>query len=142
MKLIDRISNINLSLPNDRKLKIIAASALCSFLCIIIIQRVIRPRHWHLTGFETFLQGTLPNFFASTGICSITFIYYNSFLKNGKNASLSKKIVFTSLFTFTGLTVWEIIQYFMCCPIDYDDIIMTALGCLTMSIIISIMYML
>lgn len=36
--------------------------------------------------------------------------------------------MFSFLFSFLGLTLWEFIQYFMGYPIDYFDILMTAIG--------------
>ncbi len=137
MKFIDRIRNLNPSLRNDRKSMVISVFGLVSFLCVVLIQRVIRPQHIQLSGIEMFLQGTLPNFFAATGICSISFLYMAIVFNEGKsNNSYKKRLAIAVFFTFLGLTLWEIIQKFMDCPIDYGDIIMTAAGCLLAALFI------
>lgn len=126
IELIKSIKNENSKNKNSR---LISIWGLVSFGFCFFIRAVIRPRQYHFTGILDFLQGTLPNFFAATGICAIAFLNYKLFFGTVEQIpSTNKKLVFGFLFSFIGLTLWEIIQYFMGYPIDYYDIIMTALG--------------
>lgn len=106
---------------------------LCSFIGVMAI-KTIRFKHLHLSPIANFLQGTLPNFFAGTGICSLIFIYYRTF--QPKKNNLTERIFFSGIFSFAGLTLWEIIQWFMGYSIDIFDIGMTALGCILTSVFI------
>ena len=108
-------------------LRILTYWALFSFIGITIIKTVIRPKHYHLSETLAFLQGTLPNFFAGAIFFVLAFVNYRVFFKN-KNSFLSR-LIFAFLFSFLGLTLWEYIQYLMWgYPIDYFDILMTAIG--------------
>ncbi|MCB0746519.1 MAG: hypothetical protein KDC52_20250 [Ignavibacteriae bacterium] len=108
------------------KLKILLFWFLFSVLGVIIIKSIIRPKHLQLSESFEFLQGTLPNFFASAMIFVLAFVYYGAFYRN-KNV-VHRRIIFAFLFSFLGLTLWEYVQFFMGYPIDYFDILMTAIG--------------
>ena len=137
----DKIHNIFKSNRKDPKHRIISLWAGLSIVSVILIQRIIRPSHFKLSAFENFLQGTLPNFFSATGLCAIAFLYYKLFVcsEHTKN-ELLKRLIFASFFAFIGLTLWELIQYFIGFPVDYADILMTAIGCIVTSIFIVIIY--
>lgn len=81
-----------------------------------------------------YLQGILPNFFATTGICSLIFFYLNMFY----GLKRDKCILLAISFTFIGLSLWEFIQYSMGYPIDLNDIQMTVLGCILTVIFIKL----
>lgn len=117
------------------KLKILIYWAFLCFLGITLIKTVIRPKHYHLSETLDFLQGTLPNFFAGAIFYVLAFIYFRAFFRN--ESSLIRRHIFAFLFSFLGLTLWECIQFLMGFPIDYFDIIMTAIGNLFTIIIIS-----
>lgn len=109
------------------KLRILTYWALFSFFGIAIIKMVIRPKHYHLSETLTFLQGTLPNFFAGAIFFVLAFLNYR-FLHINKESFLSR-LIFAFLFSFLGLTLWEYLQYLIWrYPIDYFDILMTAIG--------------
>ncbi|WP_111707405.1 hypothetical protein [Lutibacter citreus] len=116
------------------KLKILSYWSLFSFVGIIIIKTIIRPKQLHISEFFIFLQGTLPNYFAGAGLFSLAFIFYRAFFSYEN--SIIKRIVFSFLFSFVGLTMWELVQYFMGYPVDYYDIIMTAIGGVSSIIIV------
>lgn len=108
---------------------IIIISGLISVLMILAIKDLIRPMHLHLSDAGKFLQGTLPNFFAATGLTCIIFSSIKSLqlFPNKQNAII---IYGTSLFVFAGLTLWEFVRFwFGQIPIDYYDILMTLFGC-------------
>ncbi|WP_372776765.1 hypothetical protein [Mangrovibacterium sp.] len=107
-------------------LKVLLGWVFLSFLGIAVIKTVIRPRHLQLSETLDFLQGTLPNFFAATMFSALAFVYYPAFFKSYNR--LNCRLTFALVFSFFGLTSWEFIQYFMGYPIDYFDLIMTALG--------------
>lgn len=131
-------NNIKYEIDKERgekpKMKILSYWAILSFLGIIIIKTIIRPKHFQLSNTFDFLQGTLPNFFAGSGIFVIVFVYYKAFFIN-KN-SITKRIIVAFASSFLGLTIWEFIQYYMGFSIDYFDVLMTALGNLASIIII------
>jgi uncharacterized BrkB/YihY/UPF0761 family membrane protein len=119
-------NEINKERKEKPNLRILLYWAAISVLGIIIIRTFIRPQHYQLSQTCVFLQGTLPNFFAGAMFYVIAFIYYRAFYPNEN--SLKRRLLFAFLFSFLGLTIWEFIQYLMAYPIDYFDIIMTALG--------------
>ena len=100
---------------------------LLSFLFVSFVKFYIRNQHLELNATLDYLQGTLPNFFAATGICGLIFFYAN--LLN-KTSTYKRKLLYAFVFTFAGLTSWEYIQYFMGYPIDYNDILMSFIGCI------------
>ena len=106
---------------------ILCIYVLVSFLAISIIKTYIRDQHFELSVTLDYLQGTLPNFFAATGICGLIFYYANLLSKTG---TYKRKLLYAAIFTFAGLTSWEYIQYFMGYPIDYHDILMSFIGCI------------
>lgn len=108
------------------KMKILLYWLLFSAAGVTIIKTIIRQKHLHLSGSLDFLQGTLPNFFAGAMFCVLAYVYYGAFYKN--NNSRWRRLTIAFLFSFSGLTLWEFIQYFMGYPIDYSDILMTASG--------------
>ena len=122
--------NIKYEIDKERqekpKIKILSYWAMLSFLGIIFIKTVIRPKHLQLSVTLEFLQGTLPNFFAGSGIFVIAFVYFKAFFTSEN--SIIKRILFAFTISFFGLTIWEFIQYFMGFPIDYSDILMTVFG--------------
>lgn len=107
-------------------LKILLYWTIASFSGVTIVKTIIRPLHLHLSETFDFFQGTLPNFFAGAGFFSLAFVYYRAFYRNVN--SLSQRLLFAFILSFLGLTLWEYIQYFMGYPIDYFDILMTAIG--------------
>ncbi|RXP64656.1 hypothetical protein EC396_01405 [Lutibacter sp. HS1-25] len=131
-------NNIKYQLAKERKekprMRILSYWAIVSFLGIVIIKTIIRPKNLHLSGTFDFLQGTLPNFFAGSGFCVIAFVYFRAFYIHEN--SLTKRLLFAFLFSFLGLTLWEFIQFFMGYPIDFYDILMTAMGNLLTIIIV------
>jgi hypothetical protein len=116
------------------KQKILLYWLLHSAFGIVIIKTIIRPRHLHLSETFDFLQGTLPNLFAGAIFCVLAFVNYGAFKK--KAYTILRKLIFAFIFSFLGLTLWEYFQYFMGYPIDYFDILMTALGSLLTIILI------
>lgn len=118
---------IKLEIKTDKKVKAIWYWGLFSMIGVFLL-KWIRARHMHLSETQDFLQGTLPNFFAATGICACLFIFYRLIFRT--HASFKKKLLFATLFTFFGLILWEVIQYFMGSPMDIYDILMTTLGCI------------
>jgi len=122
--------NIRYEIVKERKekpnLKILNYWAIISLLGIIIIKTIIRPKHYNLSGIFDFLLGTLPNFFAGAMFFVLAFIYLRAFYRNEK--SIIGRLLFAFLFSFSGLTLWEYIQYLMGHPIDFFDIIMTGIG--------------
>lgn len=119
------------------KQKVLLYWLLLSAFGIAIIKTIVRPRHLHLSETFEFLQGTLPNFFAGAIFCVLGFVYYSAF--QTYTFSIRRRLLFAFLFSFLGLVSWEYIQYFMGYPIDYYDILMTALGSLLTIIIILIL---
>lgn len=101
---------------------------------VVIIKTIIRPKHLLLSEPFAFLQGTLPNFFAGAMFCVLAFIYYGALSRNKK--SIQQRLFFAFMFSFTGLTVWEYIQFYMGYRIDYYDIAMTVFGNLITIILI------
>jgi len=106
---------------------ILCIYAVLSFLAVSFIKLYVRNQHFELNATLDYLQGTLPNFFAATGISSI--IFCNPYLRN-KIGGYKRRLLYASVFTFAGLTGWEYIQYFMGFPIDYNDILMSFIGCI------------
>ena len=106
---------------------ILCIYALFSFFAVSFIKLYVRNQSFELNATLDYLQGTLPNFFAATGICSLIFIYGNLLSKIG---SYNRKLLYAFVFTFVGLTSWEYIQYFMGYPVDYHDILMSFTGCM------------
>ena len=106
---------------------ILCIYVLLSFLAVSFIKLYVRNQHFELNVTLDYLQGTLPNFFAATGICGLIFLYANLLSKKG---TYKRNLLFASVFTFAGLTSWEYIQYFMGYPIDYHDILMSFIGCI------------
>ena len=106
---------------------ILCIYALFSFFAVSFIKLYVRNQSFELNATLDYLQGTLPNFFAATGICSLIFFYANSLNKTG---TYKCKLLYAAIFTFVGLTGWEYIQYFMGYPIDYHDILMSFTGCM------------
>lgn len=115
-------------------MKILLYWAMLSFLGVIIIKTIIRPNHFQLSNTFNFLQETLPNFFAGSGVFVIAFVYYKAFYIN-KN-SITKRIIVAFASSFLGLTTWEFIPYYMGFSIDYYDVLMTGLGNLVSILII------
>lgn len=128
---------IKLEIKTDKKVKAIWYWGLFSMIGVFIL-KWIRARHMNLSEVQDFLQGTLPNFFAATGICASVFIFYKLFFR--VDASSSKKLIFSTLFTFFGLILWEVVQYFMGSPMDIYDMLMTTLGCILTAGFILILY--
>jgi len=100
---------------------------LLSFLAVSLIKTYVRSQHFELNATLEYLQGTLPNFFAATGICGLMFFYTNLLSEKG---TYKRKLLYAFGFTFIGLTSWEYIQYLMGYPIDYNDILMSFIGCI------------
>lgn len=117
---------IQLELKTNKKLKLIWYWALVSMICVFIL-KWFRAKHMNLPESIDFLQGTLPNFFAATGFCAGLFVYYKLIFR--VDTSFTKKLIFSTLFTFFGLVIWEVVQYFMGSPMDIYDMLMTTLGC-------------
>jgi hypothetical protein len=126
------------NITKDKRYRPMALWVFFSMIGVIAIKEVIRPMHLHLSPIGIFLQGTLPNFFAATGFCALGFLYYKIFFKG--DPCLSKKLLFAFLFSFIGLTLWEYIQYFMGYPVDYYDILMSAIGSAITVIFIWLIY--
>jgi len=106
---------------------ILCIYALLSFFAVSFIKLYVRNRNFESNATLDYLQGTLPNFFAATGICGLIFFYANLLNKIG---TYKRKLLYAAVFTFAGLTSWEYIQYFMGYPIDYHDILMSFIGCI------------
>ena len=106
---------------------ILCIYVLFSFLAVSVIKTYVRDQHFELSVTLDYLQGTLPNFFAATGICGLVFFYTNLL---SKTSTYKRKLLYAAIFTFAGLTSWEYIQYFMGYPIDYNDILMSFIGCI------------
>lgn len=118
---------IQLEIKTNRKTKLIWYWGLISMILVFAL-KWIRARHMKLSETLDFLQGTLPNFFAATGICAGTFIFYKLIFR--VDHSFWLKLIFSVSFTFFGLIFWEVIQYFMGSPMDIYDIMMTTIGCI------------
>ena len=133
--------NIRYQIKKERRekpnLKFLIYWAIISALGIFIIRIIIRPQHYQLSETFDFLQGTLPNFFAGAMFFVLAFLYYRALFRNDN--SFTRRIMFAFLFSFLGLTLWEYIQFLMGYPIDYFDILMTAIGNLFTIIIILIL---
>lgn len=134
-------TNIKYEIDKERnekpKIKLLLYWALISFLSIIAIKGILRPKHLDISDTFNFLLGTLPNFFAGSGLFVISFIYFKAFYPNENSLKIRLFVAF--LISFLGLTLWEVLQYFMGFSIDYYDILMTAFGNLvTISIIFSL----
>lgn len=80
---------IKLEIKTDKKIKAIWYWGLFSMIGVFIL-KWIRAKHMHLSEVQDFLQGTLPNFFAATGICASIFVFYKLLFRT--DASSSKKI--------------------------------------------------
>ncbi|CEJ71061.1 hypothetical protein [Chryseobacterium oranimense] len=117
---------IQLEIKTNKKVRSIWYWGLFSMTAVFVL-KWIRARHMNLSGVQDFLQGTLPNFFAATGICASLFIFYKLIFFT--DTSFTKKLAFSTLFTFFGLAAWEVIQYYMGSPMDIYDILMTISGC-------------
>jgi hypothetical protein len=129
MNIIEKLIEVR---KKQSKTEIVIYMILCiytllSMFAVSFIKLYIRNQHFELHGILDYLQGTLPNFFAATGICSIIFSYANLLSKTG---TYKRTLLYASIFTFAGLTAWEYIQYFMGYPIDYHDILMSFIGCI------------
>ena len=120
-------NEIRSGIKTDRKLRLIWYWGIISMSAVFVL-KWFRARHLQLSPTVDFLQGTLPNFFAATGFCAVFFIYYKLIFQTDN--SFNKKLMFSTLFTFAGLIIWEIIQYFMGSPMDFYDIVMTTIGCI------------
>ncbi|MDR2703656.1 MAG: hypothetical protein LBB58_04885 [Cellulomonadaceae bacterium] len=77
-----------------------------------------------------FLVGTLPNFFAATLYTSAIFNLIDNF---GFLKSVGQRILLAALAAIAGLVIWEVVQLLMGYPIDIYDIVMSALGALTVA---------
>ncbi|WP_347216148.1 hypothetical protein [Chryseobacterium sp.] len=128
---------IKLEIKTDKKVKAIWYWGLFSMIGVFLL-KWIRAQHMNLSEIQDFLQGTLPNFFAATGICASIFIFYKLLFR--ADTPFSKKLIFSTLFTFFGLVLWEVIQFFMGSPMDIYDMLMTALGCAMTAGFILIIY--
>ncbi len=129
MTKLDLFKTIKSQNKADGKLKLISYWGLLSFLLCFFIRSFIRTQHYKFTGILDFLQGTLPNFFAATGFCALAYLYHQLFFGiNANKVTLNKKLVFAFLFSFVGLTLWEVIQYLLGYKMDVNDVLMTALG--------------
>ena len=115
--------------PKTKKLThlILCIYSLLSFLAVSFIKLYVRRQNFELSITLDYLQGTLPNFFAATGICSLIFIYI---VLLSKTDTYKRKLLYAAIFTFAGLTSWEYIQYFIGYPVDYHDILMSFIGCI------------
>ena len=129
-------SEIDKERKENPKIKLLIYWAVLSLLGITIIKTVIRPNNYHFSRSFDFLQGTLPNFFAGAMMFVAGYIIYRGVL--GKKVVKNRRILFAFLFSFCGLVLWEIIQFYMGYPIDLYDIIMTAIGNLLTIVIIRI----
>lgn len=118
---------IKLEIKTNRKIQLIWYWGIVSMTCVFLL-KWFRSRHLKLSESIDFLQGTLPNFFAATGICAALFVYYKLIFRADYH-SLTRKLLFSTLFTFFGLIVWEVMQFFMGSPMDIYDMLMTAAGC-------------
>ena len=129
MNYIEKLIEVQKKQSKEEKLMhiILCIYAVLSFLAVSFIKVYVRNQHFELNTTFDYLQGTLPNFFAATGICSLIFYFANLLRKTG---AYKHKLLFASVFTLTGLTSWEYIQYFMGYPIDYHDILMSFIGCI------------
>lgn len=106
---------------------ILNTCGLLSVMAVLLIQDVIRPKHLRLNATGMFLQGTLPNFFAAT--CLAPFIFLLMVTVAGVGAQLNKLNFYACVFTFFGLTLWELIlHYYGHRNIDVYDILMSAIG--------------
>lgn len=121
---------LQIFLRNHLQLRIIRTWGFVSFLFIVIIKGIIRPMNIELSKCGTLLQGILPNFFASTGYTAIVFLLSTYVLYKKKNKLfITKTLIFAILFSFSGLFIWEYLQYFIWrYPVDYFDIIASAVG--------------
>ncbi|SHE47204.1 hypothetical protein SAMN05443633_101309 [Chryseobacterium arachidis] len=115
-----------LEIKTNPKTRLIWYWGLASLISVFIL-KWIRAQHMHLSEPADFLQGTLPNFFAATGICAAVFVYHKLIFRVDK--PFTEKLIFATLFTLFGLILWEVIQYFMGSPMDIYDIMMTIFGC-------------
>ncbi|MDR0829382.1 MAG: hypothetical protein LBN95_04620 [Prevotellaceae bacterium] len=125
------------NIRNDKRLLLLAAIGFLSMFAVIVIKGFLRDWHLHLSPIGIFLQGTLPNFFAGTGICAMFF----SVLKNNFGINTIKSIIYAFLITFFGLTFWELLQYLIWAyPVDIYDIMMSFIGCVLIVILVLILY--
>ncbi|UFH31414.1 hypothetical protein LNP04_15780 [Chryseobacterium sp. C-71] len=129
---------IKVNIKNDLKLRLIWYWGLISIILIFGL-KYFRSKHLILSPEINFLQGTLPNLFAATAFCAIFFIYYKLIFRI--DSSFNKKLIFSTLLTFLGLVIWEIIQYFMGSRIDFYDILMTTIGCILTAAFIKLVFM-
>lgn len=127
------LKNIHRQIAKERQekplMKFIMFWGITSLVIISVIKTVLRPRHYHFSEIFDFLLDTLPNFFAGAAIFVFGFLFYIAIFKN--NYTVLRRFLFSSVFSFCSLTIWEIIQYFMGYPIDVFDIIMTVAGIIT-----------
>ncbi|BDX39103.1 hypothetical protein CYCD_24580 [Tenuifilaceae bacterium CYCD] len=133
MKFRDAVVCVNEDVQSNSGMKAISIWSVVSFLMVIAI-KTSRGQPFHLSPMFSFMQGTLPNFFAATGITSWAFMYYRIFPFS--SSRLLPRILLASLFAFAGLTLWEVVQYFMGYAMDINDIAMTAVGCILTSVFI------
>ena len=124
---------------SNKELRIISNLGIVSILFIILIKGIIRPMHIHFSIVGTILQGVLPNFFAASGFSAFLFIQISFFLftKSSRNV-IPKSLLSALILPFLVLVSWEYIQFFIWqCPIDYLDILASALGSGLIIILIS-----
>ena len=118
------------SLGSDKHISVIGIWEVASFAAIIAIKGIIRPMHLPFSEVGVFLIGTLPNFFAATGIFSCIFVYSKLLSEKHKYfQSTISRLNFSSIITFSGLSLWEVIQTFLGSNIDIYDILMSGIGC-------------
>ncbi|GEM_PF-4967162 len=101
---------------------------------LVMMIRYIRSLRLSLSDWELFLQGTLPNFFAATGLWGVIFMWYKKFAVVKGFYTLRNTLMVTFLIVFSGLCAWEVMQLYIAdAPMDVYDIMMSFIGCVLMS---------
>jgi hypothetical protein len=99
-------------------------------MMLIIITHVLRPISGTFPQGISFAFGVLPNIGAGLSLPFLAVLLVMNFGRLGlKSGDLTKLFVSSLLFTFLGLTAWEVIQFKLWgFPMDRNDIFATGLS--------------
>lgn len=107
-------------LRQDRSGRYIMICGVGSFMLIIVIKGILRLLSLRLSDAGNFLMGTLPNFFAATGICAYIFLYTELFVRNKVKFGVPIKCLnFSASVTLGILILWESIQRLLGDPMGF-----------------------
>lgn len=120
---------------------ILSIIGILSMIGVLYIQQYLRKQNIQLSDFGIFLRGTLPNFFAATGYCSLMFMWHRAYALNKGNYNIKRTLCIDFCITVLGLSLWELALFLIDgAPIDIYDIAMSFLGGILIVILIIILY--